>query len=434
MSLNISKDEVNNYLSNKVSIMDISSLNKEFHILEDINKKFINYLSRGDISGYEYVTSDTNPLLWELGHICYFYEVHTFDYLLDNYDFYYKDILFDSFQVSKQQRYKYKFEKDYIIQYYQYIQDLYSKKIQDSYSCKDFYILMLSLLHNHMHCESFIYTLKNLQEKSFFYTSVIFTHKIPEIKWIKINEGELDQGSDEGDYLFTWDNEKPKFKTIVKSFYISDITLTEYHVMKFILDGGYQNQKWWSFAGNEWRMENHIELPMYWIKVQNNFRIKTYNSIRDISYDLPACHISYYEAEALAKYYNARLPMESEWEYIATNCNKNKYPWGDLWVDYIANVNYSGEVCSVNKHTQVNQIKNLIGNVWEWCQEGIYPYNGFTMDPIYREFSYPFFGYKKILKGGAWCVPSVLINPKYRNAQTPDTRIQFTGVRLIKDP
>ena len=76
---------------------------------------------------------------------------------------------------------------------------------------------------------------------------------------------------------------------------------------------------------------------------------------------------------------------------------------------------------------------DMSGNVWEWCEDSIYPYDGYCIDPIYREFSYPYFGLKKNLRGGSWAVPDYLIHPKYRNAQMPETRIQFTGVRVVKD-
>ena len=121
---------------------------------------------------------------------------------------------------------------------------------------------------------------------------------------------------------------------------------------------------------------------------------------------------------------------------MATNAGETKYPWGSDMDKKKANVNYSGGLCEVDKYKNGSNddgVIQLIGNVWEWCQEPIYPYDGYKIDPIYREFSYPFFGFKKILKGGSWTVPDILINPKYRNAQMPDMRMQFTGIRVVKN-
>ena len=99
------------------------------------------------------------------------------------------------------------------------------------------------------------------------------------------------------------------------------------------------------------------------------------------------------------------------------------------------NVDYNGitDVYNFNKGNTNNGVRQMIGNVWEWCSDSIYPYDGYKIDPIYREFSYPFFGFKKVLRGAAYTVPNYLINTKYRNAQLPDMRFQFTGVRIVKD-
>ena len=148
------------------------------------------------------------------------------------------------------------------------------------------------------------------------------------------------------------------------------------------------------------------------------------------------CHISWYEAKAVAKWLGGRLPTEAEWEYVATNNGTTKLPWGNIMKTEYCNFNYSGNLSNVNtyiKGSTKHGIHQMIGNVWEWCEDSIYPYNGFCIDPIYREFSYPYFGLKKNLRGGSWAVPDYLIHPKYRNAQMPETRIQFTGVRVVKD-
>ena len=101
----------------------------------------------------------------------------------------------------------------------------------------------------------------------------------------------------------------------------------------------------------------------------------------------------------------------------------------------ICNIDYlNGGILPVDYYDEVDEfpVKQLIGNVWEWCEEVIYPYDGFIIDPVYREMSYPFFGHKRICRGGSWACPSILINSRYRNAQMPDCRFQFTGFRIVK--
>ena len=256
-----------------------------------------------------------------------------------------------------------------------------------------------------------------------------------EFKFIDISGGCFYQGTFEGENIISFDNELPRFKKYISNFKVSKFCITEGILLKFIRDNGYKNKSLWSNNGWRYLSDNNIDLPFYWILENEEYKIKDNENVRNILYNYPANHISWYEAEALCKYLGGRLPTESEWEYLATNGGKTKYPWGDNLIEDI-NVNYSGGICDVSlfKNSENYEgVSQLIGNVWEWCQEPLYPYDGFEIDPIYREFSYPFFGFKKILRGGSWAVPDILINSKYRNAQMPDCKIQFTGVRVVKD-
>ena len=131
-----------------------------------------------------------------------------------------------------------------------------------------------------------------------------------------------------------------------------------------------------------------------------------------------------------------RLPTESEYEYLATNGGIDKFPWGeDLEATKYCNLNYQKYIVEVTDNKEGDNkkgVSQLMGNVWEWCQEPIYPYDNFVIDPVYREMSYPFFGEKRICKGGCWSVPDFLIHPRYRNAQLPTCREQFIGFRVCR--
>ena len=223
-------------------------------------------------------------------------------------------------------------------------------------------------------------------------------------------------------------------KAQINSFYVTKYCITEKNILDFINGGGYKEKKWWSLNGWRWISDNSINLPFYWIHHDDEYFIKDNNKIRKLIHNLPACHISWYEADAIARWMGGRLPTESEWEYMSTNYGKTIYPWGNKMKKQIGNLNYSGNICDVSLYPEGDNydgVRQLIGNVWEWCSDPLYPYDGFKIDPIYREFSYPFFGFKKILRGGCWAVPDILINSRYRNAQMPDTRIQLTGFRVV---
>ena len=416
------------------------------NLLDETYKKTIqvsSFLLNGKYSGYESdintgISSShmkgqgSNPLLWEFGHIDSFYKQHLLQYLFNDIKY---DKLFDSIITNRQRRFNKKLNKlsifnNYINTYNKCLEWLKNNQLDEKTS----YLFLLSILHNHMHIESFIFTKKLLNINNNFNIINNNNNKV-NIKFIKINEGYFYQGVDEGEKLLAFDIEKPKFRNFIKSFYIADIPITNLMYLNFIENGGYVKKDIWCEDGWEFIIKNKITNPLYWKLKDNMWYEKVYNNYEKLNLNLPVCHISWYEAKAVAKYYDGRLPTESEWEYVATNEGKTKYPWGNEMNSNYCNVDYNGitNVYNFIKGNTINEVRQMIGNVWEWCSDSIYPYDGYKIDPIYREFSYPFFGFKKVLRGGSYTVPNYLINTKYRNSQLPDMRIQFTGVRIVKD-
>ena len=400
----------------------------------------LQYLLENKYTGYEKSNDKTlNPLIWELGHISLFYDYHLLKYLYPNnkHPIINNWKLFDSFIISKEDRFLNRIEKKSILNYFKKIYYLCNKWLNENIiNNKTTYLFLLSILHNHMHIESIIYTKKKLNINNNF--KILKTKSINAIhlNFIKINKGSFYQGTKEGENLISFDNEKPKFKVNINEFYISDIPITNCLYLNFIVNGGYIKKDLWCDKGWKFIIKNKINSPLYWKLKGNLWYEKLDEKYIMLDLNQPVCHISWYEAKAIATYMDCRLPKESEWEFVATNNGTTKYPWGDKMNADFCNINYSNGLCHVydkNKGNTLNKVKQMIGNIWEWCEDSIYPYNGFNIDPIYKEFSYPYFGFKKILKGGCWAVPEYLINTKYRNAQLPENRIQFTGVRLVKD-
>ena len=448
MSLNLSISEVKDRINSKKINIDHKTLLIEFHKVFEINRKLINFLESTNYSGFESdktigkgsessgITSGqgTNPLLWEIGHFCYFYEYHCFKYLEDNYKFFISNgDIYDSFVSDRSLRFDFQeHSKDLIFKYVDYVEEKILKILSKQLSHIARYTLTLGLMHNHMHCESFYFTKKLLGIDNYM-KNYKLDYEI-NFEFIDIKGGEFIQGTYEGENNIAFDNEMPQFKTNVNDFTVSKYCVTEEIVVQFIKSNGYNNKKYWSDNGWRFIKNNNINLPFYWISENNNILINDNGKIRSIKSNLPASHMTWYEAEAICSFLGGRLPTESEWEYLATNCGTTKYPWGNE-MNVEMNINYSGSICEIDKFPEAdnkNGISQLIGNVWEWCQEPIYPYDGFCIDPVYKEFSYPFFGFKKILRGGSWAVPGILINSRYRNAQMPDCRIQFTGFRVVK--
>ena len=399
-----------------------------------------------------------NPIEWQLGHISHFYIVNTLNLLKTKHNLHF-DILnsyikqiekqftinfyefFDSFKTPRSIR----FLKNICIErltlvYTSIIKILYNFIYNTNLDSIDNYLIMLSILHNDMHNENFHFSYYNLQNiflENIINISLTNKYKDPRIEnnFISIPKGFLHQGHEINNERLVFDNETPCFLTRINEFNVSKYPITEFEYLDFVNADGYKNSIYWSQNGLYWKNNNNITNPLYWFNINDIWYRKHLSNIYKVGSNIPMCNISWYEAEAYCKWKNVRLIKESEWEYLATNLGRNLYPWGDSSpTSDICNINNINDYCTNVKLYESGDnilgVSQLIGNVWEWCEEDLYPYDNFTMDCIYKEMSYPYFGKKKICRGGCFAVNDFLIHSKYRNAQDSECRIQFIGFRV----
>ena len=453
----LNKIEINNILKKNILIKTKNQLLKYLNLTKN---RF--YIYSKNISNSLGEEKYINPLQWQLGHVVFFYsnlvlgnlkncknlgDYHQIDNIKKYVEFY------DSFLTPLENRKgELLLDNKTIYQYFDTICLILENYIKNnSLGSAEIYLIMLGILHNEMHNEAFIFTKLNLENILPKHLNLIHynisnnisdnineSDLIKDITFIDYLGGNFIQGSvPNKDYLI-FDNEMPFFQKNIKNFKISKYPITEYQFLQFIINNGYNNKELWCSNGWKWKERNNIHLPLYWYKSENTYYKKINNEVFTTNSNLPIVNISYYEAKAFCKWIGGRLPLEEEFEYCATNKGMSKYPWVSNSEDFdkLCNLNYNNYILPVNKYSlgeNEKGVSQLIGNVWEWCEEPIYPYDGFKIDPVYREMSYPFFGFKKICKGGCFACPDYLIHPRYRNAQYPDCRIQFIGFRVCKD-
>lgn len=425
--------------------------NEIIHKLVQQMKKtelFLEPLIQNDMNGWEMTKHQPHPLIFELGHITLFYMHH---FLRHFTDFSIDDKIyqmFDSIQNTPNERIQTQiipFEDQYKLynKVFNNIFDFNEKTCHFTNHMK--YSLNLCILHNEMHNEVLLFLLDmleypnpvKLRENSILYNNNNDINN----KFVYVEGGLYKQGLDVNDRVNVLDNEMPKHIVEIKSFYCNTYPTTNSEYIQFIEDGGYTNTSFWSSDGKKWLKKEKANMPKFWLKKNKIYYRKHFDKQIPILNDelkKPVVKINFYEAEAYAKYKKCRLPTESEYEYMCTNRGTTLYPWGnDSNVEKYSNVNYKqSDVVPVDTYEcnkNIDGIIGLMGDCWYWTSTRFYPYDGYTIDPLYDTFSFPFFYFRTIVKGAAWTCGEQLVYPQYRNAQEPDKRFHYTGIRLIKD-
>jgi iron(II)-dependent oxidoreductase len=222
----------------------------------------------------------------------------------------------------------------------------------------------------------------------------------------------------------------------VKPFRIASTALTNAEFARFVDDDGYRRRELWSRRGWDWRRREGAEHPRFWMRHERWFE-RTFDLVRPLRPWHPVVHVSWYEAEAYCRWAKRRLPTEAEWEMAASydpaTGRKRRFPWGDEPpTPERANLDYRAggtiDVRALPAGDSAFGGRQMIGNVWEWVADTFQPYPGFVCDP-YKEYSQPYFGQKKVLKGGCWTTRSRLIRNTWRNFFKRQRRNIFAGFR-----
>jgi iron(II)-dependent oxidoreductase len=217
-------------------------------------------------------------------------------------------------------------------------------------------------------------------------------------------------------------------------------------------DGGYRWRQLWSEDGWSWRESEKAGQPIYWRREGNTWLRRDFDRWLPLEANHPIIHVNWHEANAYCNWAKQRLPSEAEWEAAAAasssdlSARKRRFPWGDELPDGMkaktseaknpcqpfAQLNgFAPGCCDVAEYAAGDSYfgcRQMIGNVWEWTASAFQPYPGFVADP-YRDYSQPWFGTHKVLRGGAWPTRGRLIRNTWRNFYQPQRRDIWAGFR-----
>ncbi|MFT5692803.1 MAG: ergothioneine biosynthesis protein EgtB, partial [Oceanicoccus sp.] len=228
---------------------------------------------------------------------------------------------------------------------------------------------------------------------------------------------------------FFFDNETPNHQVFINDFSVANRLTTNREYLAFIEDGGYQRHELW--LSDAWGLlqQEQWKAPLYWQLLDSQWHEYTLLGISPIVLDSPVTHVSYYEADAYARWCDHQLLTEFQWERLASS-----QPIQGNFIDseeLHPRIAVSDNSVSVNGESSIHQ---LFGDVWEWTQSSYSPYPGFRpAKGAVGEYNGKFMCNQQILRGGSCVSDQQHLRSTYRNFFYPAARWQFSGIRIAKN-
>ena len=242
----------------------------------------------------------------------------------------------------------------------------------------------------------------------------------PSLQWLEVQGGLSEVGHDGRGFCF--DNETPRHQRLIYPFQIAHRLVTNAEWLEFIEDGGYETATLWLSDGWERVQREGWRAPLYWEQRDGAWFAMSLQGVRPVEPSAPVAHVSYYEAEAFARWAGARLPTEFEWEVAATHARREANDLGGF------------ALRPLPATASRNELLQMFGDVWEWTMSAYSPYPGFhAARGALGEYNGKFMANQQTLRGGSCVTPRGHTRATYRNFFYPHQRWQFMGLRLAKD-
>lgn len=243
----------------------------------------------------------------------------------------------------------------------------------------------------------------------------------PVMQWRRFDGGLTDIGA-AADGAFCFDNETPRHPVFIAPFEMADRLITNAEVLAFVLAGGYRDPALWLSDGWQTVREQQWQHPLYWhppqgeVMAAEGWQEFTLYGLQPLDPHRPACHLSAYEADAIARWLGGRLPTEFEWELAAPQ-------WPDCLTRHDAG----------HYHPNIADLASLFGAVWQWTSSAYSPYPGYQPAAgAIGEYNGKFMCNQWVLRGGSCVTDPRQIRTSYRNFFYPADRWQFSGLRLAR--
>ena len=303
-------------------------------------------------------------------------------------------------------------------------QFLVDRKVQDHPQLEA--NLLLGLHHEQQHQELLLTDLKHAWAANplqpVYRPALPKSGVTPPLCWQEYSGGLVGQGHDGPGFAF--DNESPRHQVFLQPFRLASRLVTNGEYKDFIEDGGYDRPELWLSDGWATRQARDWTHPLYWQKGHNEWSVATLAGQLSLGADEPVCHVSYYEADAFARWAKARLPWEAEWEVAAADV--------PIAGHFLEGGHFHPTAgCAVEDRGPLFQ---MFGDVWQWTASPYIAYPGYqAAEGALGEYNGKFMCNQFVLRGASCATPRTHARLTYRNFFPPDARWQFTGIRLAKD-
>jgi gamma-glutamyl hercynylcysteine S-oxide synthase len=394
-----------------------------------------------------------SPVLWDLGHIAHFEELWLTQNLDGPIEFVEMPGLFNPFEHPRSERGELPLPgmarcKEIMGEIRERVlQRLATAEFDSPHPLlRDGYVYRMVLQHEYQHNETILQTLQLKRGRLYSPATWYDIPAPPENletrrgNMVHFPGGPVVIGT--GDRSQAYDNERPQHRVDLAPFWIDADPVTNRDFEAFVAAGGYSVREYWSEAGWEWVSHSGATAPKYWTLEEGQWMTRSMNRVGPVEPSCPVCHVSYYEAEAFARFAGKRLPTEFEWEAAASwdpqTGATRPFPWGDAAATReLANLDQlsfgTAPVGSYPLNVSPLGCYGMIGDVWEWTSSDFRPYPGFESFP-YKEYSEVFFGSDyKVLRGGSWATRPGATRNTFRNWDYPIRRQIFSGFRCARD-
>jgi ergothioneine biosynthesis protein EgtB len=381
--------------------------------------------------------SDVSPTKWHLAHTSWFFEsfvLAPFDpaYVTPNPKY---AFLFNSYYVQAGERHcraqRGLVTRPTVAEVYAYRAHVDSalralvERIGDDPSHPAFPVIELGLHHEQQHQELMLTDIKHVfwmnPLRPAYRPRRYESHASDAANWVSVPAGIHRVGHEAGGFSF--DNELPAHRVFAEEFRVADRLVTNADWLEFMNDRGYHRPELWLSNGWATVRASTWEAPLYWERTAGDWTEFTLAGVNPIDPGAPVCHVSYYEADAFARWAGARLPTEPEWEIAA-----KRQPVDGEFVDAR---NFHPVAAPERRDGSLRQ---LYGDVWQWTQSAYTAYPGYAPSAgALGEYNGKWMCDQWVLRGASCATPRSHARVSYRNFFPSDARWQFMGLRLAKD-